>query len=334
MAFLMILGIRESLTVATVQMGSPIAPTESAEPTPSVFPELTQTPAPTLTPTITPTVTPVPTPTVIALKDKILASEQQESTLVLPVTTALLVNATTEEVLYSKHALEQIYPASITKLVTALTVLEQNETLDGLVTISKSAATPIPTAKMCGFLEEDQLFLKELVAAMLIYSGNDAAIAVAEHSSGSEEAFVTQMNQVAKDNGLESSVFCNPHGLPDDNHKTSAYDIYLIMEKLFHYDQFLGIIEMSSIDVNVLREGQHTILTFANTNQFLTGEYKLPDGLTLLGGKTGTTNKAGYCLAIYVTDPEGNCYIAEIYGAESAEILYSSMIQLLECISE
>ena len=75
-------------------------------------------------------------------------------------------------------------------------------------------------------------------------------------------------------------------------------------------------------------------LSFTSTNQFLWGTYQLPEGLKLLGGKTGTTNKAGCCLVLYVQDKNNNCYIAEIFGAESYEALYVSMIQLLTHISD
>ena len=91
---------------------------------------------------------------------------------------------------------------------------------------------------------------------------------------------------------------------------------------------------LGSIELDVLRGESLQTFQFASTNQFLWGSYQLPDGLILIGGKTGTTNKAGCCLALYVKDAEGNCYIAEIFGAESYETLYPSMIQLLTHISD
>ena len=135
-------------------------------------------------------------------------------------------------------------------------------------------------------------------------------------------------------NSLTSSYFCNSHGLPDDNHITSAYDIYLIMEKLFSFEEFFDIIEAGSINVDVLRENSLKTLNFASTNQFLLGNYKLPEGIKLLGGKTGTTSKAGCCLTLYVQDRNDDCYIAEIFGAADYEALYTSMIQLLTYVSD
>ena len=106
------------------------------------------------------------------------------------------------------------------------------------------------------------------------------------------------------------------------------------MQKLFNFEEFLGIIESGSINVGVLRDNSLKTLSFTSTNQFLWGSYKLPEGIKLLGGKTGTTIKAGSCLTLYVTTENGDCYIAEIFGAASPEQLYPAMIELLEHISE
>lgn len=330
-----------SLTVTAVPTSGPAeALQEILSPTPE--PTVTSTPVPTatLTPTPTPEPTATPTPT-MAPKDYpvynqvLFYEEEPENTLDYTVSAALLVNITENEVLYSYNALEQIYPASITKLVTALTVFDMTEDFTATVSVSKTAVTPvIPSAKMCGFQAGDRILLSDLLGCMLIYSGNDTSVAVAEHFCGTEEAFVEEMNRIAVENGLLVSNFCNSHGLPDDNHVTSAYDIYLIMQKLFNFDEFLGIIESGSIKVDVLRGESLKTYTFSSTNQFLTGVYQFPEGLTLLGGKTGTTNKAGCCLTLYAKDQNGNCYIAEIFGAESYETLYPCMIQLLGIISE
>ncbi len=320
-----------STVLPTFAVEATVAP--SATPLPTITPKPETTKAPTLTPTMTPT----PIPEVLSVYDQISAWEaSNEADSAIPVKSALLVNLSKEKVVYSNHALETIYPASITKLMTALVAFLQTEYLSETVEISANAATPvISSAKMCGFQAGDRILFSDLLASMLIYSGNDTSVAVAEYISGSEAEFVTLMNETAAELGLVSSKFCNSHGLPDDNHVTSAYDIYLIMQKLFNFEEFLGIIESGSITVDVLR-GESTLktFTFASTNQFLTGAYQVPEGITMLGGKTGTTNKAGCCLSIYVKDQNGDCYIAEIFGAESQEALYSSMIQLLSHISD
>ncbi len=317
---------------------SPTVPPEIMNPTEAPTPTFTSTPTPTNTPlpTATPTPTSTPTPTEIPVYDQILMLEKENrEKSKIPVKAALLVNLSENRVLYSDHATDVIYPASITKLMTAYVVFSQKEDLTETVKISKTAVTPvIPSAKMCGFRAGDRILLKDLLGCMLVYSGNDTSVAVAEHISGSESEFVKLMNQKADEIGLRSSVFYNSHGLPNDNHVTSAYDIYLIMQKLFNFEEFLGIIDSGSIEVDVLRNESVVTFDFTSTNQFLWGTYKLPEGITLLGGKTGTTNKAGCCLTLYVQDSNSNCYIAEIFGAESYETLYPCMIQLLEYISE
>jgi len=333
---LFIAGCTTSLSTDVDSQSVSGIPTRVAEETISSAP--TELPVPTVTavPTETPAPTPSPTPTVLSVYEQILALEDAGNTDPdIPVKAALLVNITEDTVIYSEHAVEVIYPASITKLMTAYVAYSLEDDFTQTVEISKTAATPvIPSAKMCGFKAGDRIRLNDLMRSMLVYSGNDTSVAVAEHIAGSEEAFVELMNQKAEELQLKVSHFCNSHGLPDDNHVTSAYDIYLIMQKLFNFEDFCGIIGLGSIELDVLRgESLHTF-QFASTNQFLWGSYQLPDGLILIGGKTGTTNKAGCCLALYVKDAEGNCYIAEIFGAESYETLYPSMIQLLTHISD
>ncbi len=319
-------------TVAVVE------PTEAptVTPTPTLPPTVAPTPTVSPTPTISPTPTVTPTPTELPVYHQILRYEEgHEADTELPVKAALLVNVSENKVLYSDNATATIYPASITKLMTALLAFSMENDLTKTVEVSKEAATRIiPSAKMCGFQAGDRLLFKDLLGCMLVYSGNDTSVAVAEHISGSEQEFVALMNQKAQEMGLKASRFCNSHGLPDDNHVTSAYDIYLIMQKLFNFEEFLGIIESGSIQVDVLRGESLETFTFDSTNLFYSGAYQLPEGITMLGGKTGTTNKAGCCLSLYVKDQSGNCYIAEIFGSESRETLYPHMIQLLDYISE
>ena len=325
----------DSSIITKEQNSSFITTTPSLEPTETLAPTLTPTETPTPVPTATPSPSPSPTPTEIPVLDQILSLEATKITEDdMPVKAALLVNLTENQVLYSKHSTETIYPASITKLMTVLVAFSSEIDFTQTVEISKTATTPvISSAKMCGFKAGDRILLLDLLKCMLIYSGNDTSVAVAEHISGSEEAFVALMNQKAEELGMKKTHFCNSHGLPDDNHVTSAYDIYLIMQKLFNFEEFLGIIESGSIKVDVLRGESLKTFTFESTNQFFWGTYQLPEGIIMIGGKTGTTNKAGCCLTLYVKDQNNNCYIAEIFGAESYESLYACMIQLLKKIS-
>lgn len=312
---------------------------KTAAPLPTNTKVPTKTPTPTATNTPTPTATSTPTPTpspTLSVREKIDNFEQSAENLqkILTSDTILLVNMTQHDVLYSYNASEIIYPASITKLMTAYLALQYGN-LDDTVTFSTNAVTRvIPDAMMCGFKAGDRITLRNLLICMLLYSGNDTAVAVAEHISGSEETFVQLMNATAAELGMKDTVFYNPHGLPNDAHVTSAYNIYLIMEKLFCSDEFLDIISLSSYTAPYQsKNGTEKELTVSSTNFFLQGKYEVPEGIEMIGGKTGTTNKAGYCLCVYVKDEAGNCYIAEVFGADSRPDLYSDMILLLQKIS-
>lgn len=242
----------------------------------------------------------------------------------------LLVNDTTQELLFAQNVHEKRYPASITKIVTALLVLKQGN-LDDLVIISYDASHITEYgAKLCGFQEGDQISLRDLLHCLLIYSGNDAGVAIAEHLAGSVEAFADLMNQEMKMIGASNTHFVNPHGLHDDKQYTTAYDLYLIFHELLQYELFCEIIQMSEYMASwtdasgVLHE-----FPVETTDKYLTGAVNTPEGLTILGGKTGTTIKAGSCLILYSQDSEYNNYISVILKADSSASLYTQMNHLL-----
>lgn len=243
---------------------------------------------------------------------------------------ALLINLTEKESVYSFHAYDEIYPASITKLMTALLAFEYGAMYE-TVTISDTASDiGYSGARLCGFKSGDTILLEDLLASMLVYSGNDASVAIAEHIAGSEEAFVEQMNRRATELGAVSTHFSNSHGLPADEHVTTAYDTYLIMNELFHYDKFLSVISKTVFTASYKTAGGGTVSkTFHSSNGYFNGNYTAPAGIEILGGKTGTTEKSGYCLSMFVKDSGGTVYIAELFGADSSDELYQDMNRLL-----
>ena len=247
----------------------------------------------------------------------------------------LLVNITDNEVIYADNVYEKLYPASLTKLMTALIVLQYGELTDS-VTISYNAShISEPGAKLCGFEEGDVILMEALLYSLLIYSGNDAGIAIAEHIGGSEEGFANMMNEEAKKIGAVHSNFVNSHGLHDNNHYTTAYDLYLIFNQLIAYDTFHSIISTSSYtakywDVN----GNEKEKTFTTTNRYLNGKAATIEGLEIVGGKTGTTFKAGNCLMLYSKDKNQTGYISLILKSANGDQLYSQMSHLLSLISE
>lgn len=248
---------------------------------------------------------------------------------------SLLVDRTTKETIYADHVYDKLYPASITKLATALMVYKYGN-LNDVVTISNKAANITEAgAKLCGFKEGDQITLDTLLNSLLIYSGNDAGIAIAEHLAGSEEEFCNRMNEELHNIGATQTHFTNSHGLHDDNHYTSVYDIYLMFNELLKYESFPKIINQASYLANYKdKNGQEKQKSFDNTNQYLTGVSKSPEGVVVLGGKTGTTNKAGNCLILLSEDSIGNDYISIVLNAKTKNDLYKQMTYLLDKIEQ
>ena len=139
----------------------------------------------------------------------------------------LLVNNTKNKVIVSQKVFDQAYPASTTKIMTAYVALKYGN-LDDMVTVSERATDFDEDEQVCGLQAGDQLSLRDLLNGLLLYSGNDCAVAIAEHVSGSVEAFVDKMNEEARNLGATGTHFVNPHGLQNEDHYTTAYDLYLI----------------------------------------------------------------------------------------------------------
>jgi serine-type D-Ala-D-Ala carboxypeptidase (penicillin-binding protein 5/6) len=241
---------------------------------------------------------------------------------------AALFDVNSHEVLYANNATERLYPASLTKVLTALIALEKGK-LDDVITVSKNAEIKESGAQLCGFKEGDQITLEQALHGLLMYSGNDAGVAIAEYISGSVEEFANLMNETAKSLGATNSNFVNPHGLSDENHYTTAYDLYLIFNATMKYDKFVEIINTDSWTTSyTLNNGSQKEITFKTTNLYLKGDENSPEGITVIGGKTGTTNAAGSCL-ILLSQNESNPYISVVLKAGNRSILYTQMTDIL-----
>lgn len=245
----------------------------------------------------------------------------------------LLVDNTDNNMLYADNIYEKLYPASITKVMTALVTLK-NADLSETVTVSYNASHITEVgASLCGLNEGDKIKLEDLLNMFLISSGNDAGIAIAEHVAGSEEAFAQMMNELAKKLGATHSNFVNSHGLHDENHYTTAYDIYLIFREALKQPTFVDIISEKSYKVTYTNaNGSQIDKEYSTTNLYLKGNEAMPDGITVIGGKTGTTNKAGSCLVLYSKDKSDKEYISVILKSDSKASLYSQMSYLLKFI--
>jgi len=232
---------------------------------------------------------------------------------------AVLMEKDTGKVLYQKDAHKQLPPASVTKVMTLLLVMEAIDSgkasLDDMVTVSEYASG------MGGsqvFLSPgEQMSLNDMLKATVIASGNDSAVALAEHIAGSEQGFVAMMNERAKELGMKDTTFKNCTGLDTDGHITSAYDIALMSRELIRHSE---IKKYTTIWMDSLRNGAFQL---ANTNKLIRS-YK---GIT--GLKTGSTSVAKFCLSA-TAERDGMELISTIMAAPSSKERFADASKLLD----
>ena len=235
-------------------------------------------------------------------------------------------------VVFQKQAFERLYPASITKVMTALVALKYGN-LEDTVTVGEESVITEAGASLCNIKPGDTLTMEQLLYGLMLPSGNDAGASIAVHMAGSIEGFSEMMNREARVLGATDTHFLNPHGLHDENHYTTAYDLYLIFNEAFRYPEFRAIIGAKEYTASYTDgEGNAKTQTWKNSNRYLTGERETPAGLTVLGGKTGTTQAAGYCLIMASEDPEGRDYISVVLKAGSRSNLYDNMTNIIQKI--
>ncbi len=202
---------------------------------------------------------------------------------------AILMEANTGKIIYSQNADEALTPASVTKVMTLLLVMEAID--EGRIKLDDMVVTSERASSMGGsqiFLEVgERMTVEDMLKSVIIASANDAACALAEFCEGSEESFVGKMNARAKELGMENTHFENTNGLDDsvENHKTSAKDIAIMSRELIRHEK---ILEYSSIWMDTIRGGAFGL---TNTNRLV----KFYNGCT--GLKTGSTDKAGFCIS-------------------------------------
>ncbi len=249
-------------------------------------------------------------------------------------TAGALMDLSDAEVLYAKNVHERLYPASLTKIMTALVALKYGN-LDDLITVDEAALDIDPESSVCYLAYGDQYTLRQLLYGLLIASGNDAANAIAQHVGGTIEDFVQMMNQEAYEIGATNTHFTNAHGLQDEEHYTTPYDIYLIFQEALKYDVFADAINQQSYTVTYLDSlGDSYERTWFATSYYFTGAAQAPDGVTVYGGKTGTTDEAGACLSLLTKDDFGNSYFSIIMHSDNRDNLYLQMNELLSIISK
>ena len=223
---------------------------------------------------------------------------------------AVLIEANTGTLLYAKNPNEALAPASVTKIMTILIVVEAID--DGSIALTDKVTVSANAASMGGsqvFLKEGEVFtVEDLLKSTVIASANDAAVALAEYLAGSEEAFVDKMNNKVKELSLKNTYFENTTGLDDDTqrHLTSAYDIGIMSRELISHDI---VLKYSNIWQDTIRGGEFTL---TNTNRLV----RYYAGCT--GLKTGSTDKAGFCISA-TAERNGMHLIAVIMGSPTRD---------------
>ena len=238
-------------------------------------------------------------------------------------TSAILIDAATGQILYEKNANERRAPASVTKVMTMLIIMEEldkeNISINDQVTVSQFAAD------MGGsqlFLEPSEtVSVDDLLKGIAIESANDAAATMAEYIAGDYQSFIGMMNEKAKELGMKNTQFMNSNGLSAEGHYSSAKDIALMSKELVKYPKIHEYLTIWMTDVNV-GKNDDKVRTLANTNKLLRRDNRV-DGL-----KTGYTDDAGYCLS--ATAKEGSMrLISVILDAPSSNDRFDEALQLL-----
>ena len=232
---------------------------------------------------------------------------------------AVLMEASTGQVLYEKNAHEKLPPASVTKVMTMMLIMEALESekiaLDDVATCSEYASSM--GGSQIYLAAGEKMSVEELLKAIAVASGNDASVAMAEHIHGSEEAFVKAMNDKAKALGMNNTNFVNCNGLDAEEHYTTAYDIALMSRELLKYPK---IHDYLTTWMDSLRDGQFGL---ANTNKLI----RFYEGAT--GIKTGSTSKALFCLAASAKRNDMHL-IASIMAASTSQDRFGYASKLMD----
>jgi len=245
---------------------------------------------------------------------------------------AALFSIDDQQTLYAKNVHEVLYPASLTKVMTALLALKHGNR-DDVLTASSNVIITESGAQLCGLKPGDTMTLDQALRILLLYSANDVAIMIAEQYGSTVDNFCDMMTQEAHRLGATNCNFVNPNGLTDEEQYVTAYDMYLIFQEACKYELFKEIISMPGYTtVYYDKNGDSISFDKPNTNRFVNGDMQAPEGITVIGGKTGTTSAAGHCLILLSSDVSGKSYVSIVLKSSEGTILYSEMNDLLEII--
>lgn len=229
---------------------------------------------------------------------------------------AMLVDLNTGRVVYEQNADERVYPASLTKIMTCLLALEHGN-LSSMVTVSEAALSNLdPNSSLAGLQVGEQMTLENMLYCMMIPSGNEACNVVAEHIAGSVSDFVRMMNERAYELGCENTHFCNPHGLHEEEHYTTARDLVKITQAALKSENFKQIVNTSEYELPATNLSEAR--TLKTTNQLIYRNSNNPFYYSrAMGIKTGYTSAAGRCVISAAKD-DGMYFLAVVCGAETS----------------
>ena len=265
-------------------------------------------------------------------EDLCVVTDSQDGDTSMNAEAGALFNVTDRSVVYIKNAFERLYPASTTKVMTAIIALEEGN-LSDQVTVTEDAVITEAGASLCGIKPGDVITMQDLLYGLMMPSGNDAANAIAVHMYGSIDAFADRMNVRARELGATGTHFMNPSGLTDENHYTTAYDLYLMFNEAMKLPLFREIIAEDSYTANYQNgAGEAVSKTWTVGNWYQKGERETPAGVSVLGGKTGTTQAAGYCLIMASNDSQDKEYISVVLKSDSRPSLYDNMTNIISKI--
>lgn len=246
---------------------------------------------------------------------------------------AIVMEASTGKVIYSKNSDTKLYPASTTKILTAIIALEECE-LSEMATVSSYAITSIPSGYTNANIQVgESLSVEDLLYALMLASANEAAIILGEHISGNYEDFIKLMNEKAIELGCKNTNFTNANGMHDKNHYTTAYDLALIAQYCMKNEEFRKIVSTTSYTLPATKIYPYNSRTFSNTNSLIiVNKNDVPNNYyypAAIGIKTGYTTPAGNCL-VSAANNNGLEFITVTLGATAQNVRYIDSINLFD----
>ena len=240
---------------------------------------------------------------------------------------SLIIEENSGKVIHEENSNIQNYPASVTKILTAILTLENCELTD-TVTVSKTAISNIPSGYVIAPLfVGEQMSVEDLLYALMLKSANDAAYVLAEHVGGSVEGFSEMMNKKAEELGCKNSHFVNPNGIHNSDHYTTAYDMYLIAKYAMKNEKFVKIVSTYQHTLSATNKYSKNDRIMKNTNNFVNPSSRYYDE-NVKGIKTGTTLQAGNCLITSISK-NGFDVITVILGARTSESKFSETKRMM-----